>query len=109
MWKSIAVKTHKLDQIMGRCEILNSEQNLDVVYFPILKVVTKYWETSVIQTQKKNLINTVSRDNPEEKVKDFLIKSENLIQAVRHRERIANITKRIPLGGKFLDWSLTGN
>ena len=107
MWKSL-VKTQKLDKIMGRCEIINEDQNIDVVYFPIPDNVTKYWDTSVIHTQIDNLISTVSRDNPEEKVKDFLIKSEDLIQAVHHRARIAKVTNKLPIIGRFLDWSLTG-
>jgi len=90
-WKQ---KHRDLEKQMGRIEILNEAGNLEVIYFQIPSSIRSFWEKPIISTYKNYIVETVSRDNPEEKVKDFFEKSEYLIFALNHQDRIAEI-KRI--------------
>ena len=96
-----------MDQIMGRCEIINSDKNLEVVFFPKPLIIGKYWETSVIQTHVNKINDTVNRNNPESKIQDYFDKSKSLIRAVRHREDINKITGKFGIVGKIFEWMLT--
>ena len=94
---------------MGRCEIINSENNIEIIHYPMPINVMKYWNTTIIQTKAKDLLETVKRDTPEEKVKDYLLKSKELKEAIQHRAKIRWYTKRLPRRfGSFIDWTLTG-
>ena len=114
MWKEIEnekpLREHGLEKIMGRCEILNNDRNLEVVYFPIPTIVNKYWEKGIIQTQIDELLSEVTRENPEEKVRDYMRMFEDIIKQVRHRESISKFAQNhLPKAiGTFLDYSLTG-
>lgn len=61
-----------IEKLMGRIEILNSERELEVVYFNIPQIVRNHWSDHFVSQYRENMILEVKRDNPEEKVKDFL-------------------------------------
>jgi hypothetical protein len=92
---------------MGRIEILNDKDELEVVYYHIPIKVRKFWNRNFIKEYRNNLIDNVKRDNPEEKVKDFFEKSERLMYAVDHQEMLHSL-KHFPFIGKLLYFLITG-
>ncbi len=91
-----------VDRVMGRIEILNPEKDLEVIYFQIPEVVRKHWRDHFVDRLREEIILDVKRDNPDEKVKDYFEKSDKLIYAVEHQERIARIHKSCCCGGPTL-------
>ena len=82
-----------LDNLMGRVEIINETNDMEVVYFQIPRKIKKFWNTYFISEYRDRLIENVSRDNPEEKVKDFFERSIDLMYAVDHQARLARTKK----------------
>lgn len=68
-WES----TYNIDmsQIVGRIEINNQYQQLEVIYFPLPPIIRIYWQMPAIREYRNQLIDKITRDNPEEKVNDF--------------------------------------
>ena len=64
-------------------------------------IVQNFWDKSVIHQIKNEIIEEGSRENPEEKVKDFFKKADDIIYALEHQQKIAQV-KRIPLIGYIL-------
>ena len=91
-----------LNNLMGRIEIINASNDLEVVYFQIPKTIQEFWKTYFISEYRDRLIENVKRDNPEEKVKDFFSRSIDLMYAVEHQALLAK-TKKLGCGlGRFI-------
>ena len=82
-----------LTNLMGRVEIINQSNDLEVVYFQIPQTIQKFWNSYFISEYRYRLIDNVKRDNPEEKVKDFFTRSIDLMYAVEHQAHLAKIQK----------------
>ena len=82
-----------LTNLMGRVEIINQSNDLEVVYFQIPQTIQKFWNSYFISEYRDRLIDNVKRDNPEEKVKDFFTRSIDLMYAVEHQAHLAKIQK----------------
>jgi hypothetical protein len=67
----------------GRVEIVRGDK-LERVYFRILPVCSFLTEQS-----RKELVLQVKRDTQQDKIQDFFDKSEDLMQEMEHRERLA--------------------
>lgn len=61
-WKGSA---KGVERLMGRIEILNTDKELEVIYFQIPDIVRKYWGDHFVNQFRENLITQVKRDNPE--------------------------------------------
>ena len=78
-----------------RIEIVDDEGALGVVYFPMPSWVMAVWTTAHVEAVKKEIVMTVKRDNPEEKLKDFWSQATSqLIDVVKHHRNIRGLRKR---------------
>ena len=77
-----------------RIEIVDDEGALGVVYFPMPSWVMAVWTTAHVEAVKKEIVMTVKRDNPEEKLKDFWSQATSqLIDVVKHHRNIRGLRK----------------
>ena len=60
-----------MSKIVGKIEIQNSNQELEVVYFPLPAMVRVFWDRKQVRDYTVETVYQISRDNPEEKVLDF--------------------------------------
>jgi len=60
-----------MSKIVGKIEIQNANQELEVVYFPLPAIVKVFWSAKQVSDYRNETIYEINRDNPEEKVLDF--------------------------------------
>jgi hypothetical protein len=86
-----------LDLYLGRVEVIGVSGNIEVIYYVKPDLVRRNWGNFEIQEIKETILYPTSfskRDNPEEKVKDFLIQAENMIDVLQHLDRVSDYKYR---------------
>ena len=71
-----------IQNVVGRIEIQNPNQEIEVVYFPLPAMVSVFWAKQVVKEKREDLLYKVNRDNPEEKVMDFQDRSLDIITLI---------------------------
>ena len=98
-----------MKDVVGRIEIQNSNQELEIVYFPKPPIVRLYWNRPTVQALKEDLLFSISRETPEEKLTGFQDISMDLIIQMEHIRNVALLPKRVPGVGRcyqiFADWN----
>jgi hypothetical protein len=89
--------------LFGSIEILDIQNRLRRVFFPVPKFVLTYWSYPEVRLARDALLQNVSRSSPEEKIRSFLVEMNGLIAVMRRQEALnALLTPLVHsfLGGK---------
>ena len=71
-----------------RIEIVDDDGKVGRLYFQMPEYVESVWASNDVEEFKQEIIFTVKRDNPEEKLKDFWYKTDDLVALLQHTHRI---------------------
>ena len=87
---------------VGRVEVMGKDDNCSVLYFPLPLVVRACWERPEVARIRNQILfpaDLNKRGNPEEKIKNFLDESEELIDIMNHEFML--MEKRTGKGGRL--------
>ncbi|KRX10412.1 hypothetical protein PPERSA_10511 [Pseudocohnilembus persalinus] len=82
-------RDHK--KFIGSIEVVNESSQLQRIFFKIPKSVLRVWNLHIMQEKRNEIIDTVKRDNPEDKVKDLFDKFNNLEHMIEYQNYIYRI------------------
>eukprot|EP00736_Rhodelphis_marinus_P011999 Rmarinus@m.12901 len=74
--------------IVGRIEVLRGKA-LERIYFPVPSVAREQFRSKVLEQERSSLLYEVNRDNPGEKVSDFLNRMDDIIYVMKHQDRMS--------------------
>ena len=84
---------------VAKIEVLGRDHMVELVYFPLPAVIKKYWAYHRAVSVREELLFSVNRDNPEEKVTDFMERvSTHLEPVLNHEDHLMELTKGGLLG-----------
>ena len=83
--------------LVGRVEVVGKSDQVSLLYFPVPPIVTSCWWRPEVK-HERNLIlypdNLSKRSNPDEKIKDFLIQSDGLVDILEHEFMLQELGAR---------------
>lgn len=97
---------HDTATVLASVEVIGIDNVIERVYFPIPDFVKKYWSYPEVQLAKDDVMWTVNRDSPEQKVAHFFTLIEGLIRVMRRQDRLSSALTPalhgILFGGKLM-------
>lgn len=94
-----------MTDLVGRIEVKNEINELEIVYFPMPLMIKLYWTSDIVKELRRDIIYSINRNTPEEKVMGFQDKSTDIIILMEYLNRINVIPDQYPITGsifKFL-------
>jgi len=76
-------------------EILDGKGDLGRVHFKMPEFVQLVWGEDDVEEKKQEILQQVKRDNPEEKLKDFWLRTDGLIAVLRHQFRLRKLPHKL--------------
>ena len=73
----------------------SGEGVLGRVHFQMPEFVQLVWTADDVEEKKQEILQEVKRDNPEEKLKDFWLRTDELIAVLRHQFRLRKLPSRL--------------
>jgi hypothetical protein len=105
-WQAeMAKKNPRVLDLIASVEIMGADGRVQQVYFQVPRFVQEYWPYREVQKAKEELLYTVNRESPDEKMTDFYFRMKGLKEVLRRQERLHRFFWVLhPLvGGKGLD------
>ena len=96
-------------QIIGsirRIEINDDEDQIGRVYFQMPEDVMEVWRSADVVAAKDDIVLNVKRDNPEEKLKDFWLRTDDLLAVIKHQRAIRGLKSSPNRCAACLGWLL---
>ena len=96
-------------QIIGsirRIEINDDEDQVGRVYFQMPEDVMEVWRSADVVAAKDDIVQNVKRDNPEEKLKDFWMRTDDLLAVIKHQRAIRGLKNSPNRCAACLGWLL---
>jgi hypothetical protein len=93
-WSKIrGAESFAFSKFFGSIEIIAGD-NLRRIYFPVPRPCREQMKNPLVKQEMTNLLDNVKRDNPEEKLDDFLDRSLGVQAVIEHQQSILS-------GGRF--------
>ncbi|KRX09314.1 hypothetical protein PPERSA_05983 [Pseudocohnilembus persalinus] len=70
---------------IGSIEVINEQQNIQRIFFKIPRSVIRVWDIDIVSRQRNKMLEQISRDNPEDKIKNLLDKFEELEKTIEYQ------------------------
>jgi hypothetical protein len=83
--------------LVGRVEVVGKNDQVSLLYFPVPQIVTSCWWRPEVKHERNQILypdNLSKRSNPDEKIKDFLIKSDGLVEILEHEYMLQELAAR---------------
>lgn len=93
--KWIAAEGKDIVASIRSIEILNEDGMLGRVHFQMPEFVQLVWTSNDVEEVKQEIVTQVKRDNPEEKLKDFWLRTEELIAVLRYQFTLRKLPHKL--------------
>uniref|UniRef100_A0A7S3XT53 B30.2/SPRY domain-containing protein n=1 Tax=Heterosigma akashiwo TaxID=2829 RepID=A0A7S3XT53_HETAK len=80
-------------EYFGRIEVLGKDDELHRIYFPIPWDCREQMKNPLVKAARKDLLENVSRENPEEKLDNFLDRGLQIQSVIEHQHRILTLSR----------------
>jgi len=77
----------------GRIEVVGKDEQLHRIYFPVPWDCREQMQNPLVKAERKNLMDNVTRDPPEEKLDDFLDRGVQIQTVIEHQHRILTLSR----------------
>mmetsp|Transcript_3905 Transcript_3905/g.5035 ORF Transcript_3905/g.5035 Transcript_3905/m.5035 type:complete len:915 (-) Transcript_3905:321-3065(-) len=81
------------ESFFGRIEVVGKDGDLHRIYFPIPWDCRLQMKNPLVKAERQSLLENVSRDNPEEKLDDFLDRGLQIQGVIEHQYEILTLSK----------------
>ena len=78
----------QMDTYFGSIEIINKEGNLQQIFFPLPTACRAQINNPLVERERVELMDSVNRENPEEKLDNFLDLSISIEHVIQHQHQI---------------------
>ena len=92
--KWIAEDGRDISRHARKIEIVDAEGNLGRLYFQMPEFIDLVWRSTVVEEHKRALLYMVNRDSAEEKLKDFWLRIDGFIAALKHQHQLRTLKHR---------------
>lgn len=94
LWEPIVEQEQtEFDKHFGRIELVGPNNELQRVYFPLPKAAKTQAKNVLVEKEKSKILESVKRDNPEEKLDDFAELTSHLRDLIWFQHRVLTESK----------------